>query len=296
MKKVLFVGLGTMGYSMAGHLAKFIVEQKKSKLFVYNRTISKAKKWAKQFSIPFLQKEELLIQAKDADLILSCLGRDEDLEEFFLGKNGLFSQLKKKCLVIDHSTISYSLVEKLNKIFKEKQIGFLDAPISGGEIGAQKGELSIMVGGEKKNFTKALPYLKTYGGNIIHIGKSGAGQLTKMVNQICIAGLLQGLSEGINFLEQEKLDFTKVFSAISKGAASSWQMENRALTMKKNQYNFGFQIKWMIKDLEYALAQGRKNQTKLKLTQEVLRRYKALAKKGHEGKDTSALRLFDKEK
>ncbi len=324
-KNILFIGLGTMGYPMAGHLAKYL-SRSGDKLFVANRTNKKAIKWSKEFTgenIPWQGFGETLIEVKKNnsnkkkergkkalpfDVVITCLGRNEDVEEVFFGKKddsetkvpfiekGLAGFLRENTIVIDHSTISPATAKKISNRLKRKKVNFLDAPISGGEIGAQNGKLSIMVGGNKAVFKRALPYMDAYsknGGKVVWIGESGSGQMAKMVNQICIAGLLQGLSEGINFAKKGKLDFKKVFEAIKSGAAQSWQMDNRASTMWQDKYDFGFQIKWMIKDLTYATEQAKKNKGLVPMAEEVLSRYKKLDAAGHGKKDTSALKLYD---
>lgn len=241
--------------------------------------------------------EVLLVQIKNAiakaDMILICAGKDEDVEEIIYAENGILQNINSS-IVIDHTTTSHKLAQKLAASFKEKDIEFIDAPVSGGEIGAINAQLSIMAGGNKKTIQAVNPVLKHYAKNITHMGSHGYGQLAKMVNQICIAGVLQGLSDGILFAENENIDIEKLLSAISGGAAQSWQMENRALTMSKREFDFGFAIKWMIKDLGYCLDRAEDNKTDLSFTKSVYDKYQKLMKNGDGNLDTSALILQNK--
>ena len=286
-RNVTFVGLGTMGYPMAGHLSR-------SELFnvsVFNRTSEKSAQWGEAYE----GRVALTIEdaVKDADVVITCTGRDEDMMEIVFSDDGMMPYLKKGSIFIDHTTTSFKLAKHLNESLKDKNISFIDAPVSGGEAGAINGVLSVMAGGDAHILDACDSIIKTYSKSITLMGDSGSGQLAKMVNQICIAGLLQGLSEGLLFAESENLNMDKLLSAISGGAAQSWQMVNRGKTMHQREFDFGFAIKWMVKDLGYCLDQPEGNNTKLTFTQEVYDRYTNLMDKGHTYSDTSALMMFD---
>ena len=286
-RNVTFVGLGTMGYPMAGHLSR-------SELFnvsVFNRTSEKSAQWGEAYE----GRVALTIEdaVKDADVVITCTGRDEDMMEIVFSDDGMMPYLKKGSIFIDHTTTSFKLAKHLNESLKDKNISFIDAPVSGGEAGAINGVLSVMAGGNAHILDACDSIIKTYSKSITLMGDSGSGQLAKMVNQICIAGLLQGLSEGLLFAESENLNMDKLLSAISGGAAQSWQMVNRGKTMHQREFDFGFAIKWMVKDLGYCLDQADGNNTKLTFTQEVYDRYTNLMDKGHTYSDTSALMMFD---
>ena len=286
-RNVTFVGLGTMGYHMAGHLSR-------SELFnvsVFNRTSEKSAQWGEAYE----GRVALTIEdaVKDADVVITCTGRDEDMMEIVFSDDGMMPYLKKGSIFIDHTTTSFKLAKHLNESLKDKNISFIDAPVSGGEAGAINGVLSVMAGGDAHILDACDSIIKTYSKSITLMGDSGSGQLAKMVNQICIAGLLQGLSEGLLFAESENLNMDKLLSAISGGAAQSWQMVNRGKTMHQREFDFGFAIKWMVKDLGYCLDQADGNNTKLTFTQEVYDRYTNLMDKGHTYSDTSALMMFD---
>ena len=286
-RNVTFVGLGTMGYPMAGHLSR-------SELFnvsVFNRTSEKSAQWGEAYE----GRVALTIEdaVKDADVVITCTGRDEDMMEIVFSDDGMMPYLKKGSIFIDHTTTSFKLAKHLNESLKDKNISFIDAPVSGGEAGAINGVLSVMAGGDAHILDACDSIIKTYSKSITLMGDSGSGQLAKMVNQICIAGLLQGLSEGLLFAESENLNMDKLLSAISGGAAQSWQMVNRGKTMHQREFDFGFAIKWMVKDLGYCLDQADGNNTKLTFTQEVYDRYTNLMDKGHTYSDTSALMIFD---
>ena len=286
-RNVTFVGLGTMGYPMAGHLSR-------SELFnvsVFNRTSEKSSQWGEEYE----GRVALTIEdaVKDADVVITCTGRDEDMMEIVFSDVGMMPYLKKGSIFIDHTTTSFKLAKHLNEALKSKNIAFIDAPVSGGEAGAINGVLSVMAGGDPDILDSCDSIIKTYSKSITLMGESGSGQLAKMVNQICIAGLLQGLSEGLLFAESENLNMDKLLSAISGGAAQSWQMVNRGKTMHQREFDFGFAIKWMVKDLGYCLDQAEGNNTKLAFTQEIYERYTHLMDKGHTYSDTSALMMFD---
>jgi len=286
-KNVTFVGLGTMGYPMAGHLSR-------SGLFdvsVFNRSSDKSSKWGDEYQGRVASTIEDAV--KDADVVITCTGRDEDMMEIVFSDDGMMNHLKSGSIFIDHTTTSFKLAKHLNEALKSKNIAFIDAPVSGGEAGAVNGVLSIMAGGDSKILESCESIINTYSKSITLMGGPGSGQLAKMVNQICIAGLLQGLSEGLLFAESENLNMDKLLSAISGGAAQSWQMVNRGKTMHQREFDFGFAIKWMVKDLGYCLDQADGNNTKLTFTQEVYDRYTNLMDKGHTYSDTSALMMFD---
>ena len=286
-KNVTFIGLGTMGYPMAGHLSN-------SELFnvcVFNRSLEKSTKWGNEYQGKVAQTIEEAVS--DADVVITCTGRDEDMMEIVFSKGGMLSFLKSGSIFIDHTTTSCKLAKHLNESLGAKEIDFIDAPVSGGEAGAINGVLSVMAGGDQAVLESCESIINTYSKSITLMGEAGSGQLAKMVNQICIAGLLQGLSEGLLFAEAENLDMDKLLSAISGGAAQSWQMVNRGKTMHQREFDFGFAIKWMVKDLGYCLDQAQGNATNLTFTQEVYDRYINLMDKGHTYSDTSALMVFD---
>lgn len=286
-KNVTFIGLGTMGYPMAGHLSN-------SDLFnvtVFNRSSDKSAKWSKEYKGSVAKTIEDAVS--DADVVITCTGRDEDMMEIVFSENGMLAYLKSGSIFVDHTTTSCKLAKHLNKSLQSKGIDFIDAPVSGGEAGAVNGELTVMAGGDKAILESCDSLIKTYSKSITLMGEAGAGQLAKMVNQICIAGVLQGLSEGLLFAEAENLDMDKLLSAISGGAAQSWQMVNRGKTMHNREFDFGFAIKWMVKDLGYCIEQAKGNQTNLTFTQEVYDRYINLMDKGHTYSDTSALMVFE---
>jgi len=286
-RNVTFVGLGTMGHPMAGHLSR-------SGLFnvsVFNRSSEKSSKWGSEYEGRVAETIEDAV--KDADVVITCTGRDEDMMEIVFSDDGMMPHLKNGSIFIDHTTTSFKLAKHLNESLKLKNIAFIDAPVSGGEAGAINGVLSVMAGGDSHILDSCDSIIKTYSKSITLMGDSGSGQLAKMVNQICIAGLLQGLSEGLLFAESENLNMDKLLSAISGGAAQSWQMVNRGKTMHQREFDFGFAIKWMVKDLGYCLDQAEGNNTKLSFTQEVYDRYINLMDKGHTYSDTSALMMFE---
>ena len=286
-KNVTFIGLGTMGYPMAGHLSD-------SGLFnvsVFNRSSDKSAKWGNEYEGRVAQTIEEAVS--DADVVITCTGRDEDMMEIIFSELGMLTYLKRGSIFIDHTTTSCKLAKHLNESLKSKGIDFIDAPVSGGEAGAVNGVLTVMAGGDEDILKSCDSIMKTYSKSVTLMGEVGAGQLAKMVNQICIAGLLQGLSEGLLFAESENLNIDKLLSAISGGAAQSWQMVNRGKTMHQREFDFGFAIKWMVKDLGYCLDQSKENKTSLSFTQEIYDRYINLMDKGHACSDTSVLMVFD---
>jgi 3-hydroxyisobutyrate dehydrogenase len=286
-RNVAFIGLGTMGYPMAGHLSKSGLVN----LRIYNRTMEKAVKWCKEYDGEICSSLEKVVF--DADVLITCTGRDEDMMEIVFSDNGVYSHLKEGSVFIDHTTTSYKLARHLNQSLQSKNITFIDAPVSGGEAGAINGILSVMAGGNQVELESNSSLIESYSNNISYMGESGYGQLAKMVNQICIAGLLQGLSEGLLFAEAENIDMDSLLGAISGGAAQSWQMVNRGHTMHQRKFDFGFAIEWMVKDLGYCIDQAKDNETNLSFTEEVYERYVNLIDKGHKYSDTSALMLFD---
>lgn len=261
-KRVAFIGLGVMGYPMAGYLAKA-----GHQVTVFNRTTSKAEKWLTEFSTYQVAAADTPAQAaQDAEFVFACVGNDNDLKHITTGENGAFSTLSPGSVFIDHTTTSAAVARELAAVAATQQIGFLDAPVSGGQAGAENGALTIMVGGTQAHFDAALPLMQTFSKMCKRLGDTGNGQLTKMVNQICIAGVLQGLSEALHFAKASGLNPNDVVEVISKGAAQSWQMENRASTMVQNQFDFGFAVDWMRKDLGIVLDESRRNGTHLPLT------------------------------
>ena len=287
--KTAFIGLGVMGYPMAGHLKKAGHE-----VTVYNRTVSKAEQWVQEFGgMKASTPEEA---AKDADFVMACVGNDDDLRKITCGANGAFSGMKQGSVFIDHTTVSAKVTLELAKIAGGEGFSFLDAPISGGQAGAENGVLTVMVGGDVEAFERAEPVMDAYSRMIKLLGPSSYGQMTKMVNQICIAGLVQGLSEGIHFAKAAGLDVEDVIDTISKGAAQSWQMENRYKTMNEGEYNHGFAVDWMRKDLGIALEEARSNGVHLPVTALVDQFYSEIQAMGGRRWDTSSLlvRLEDR--
>jgi len=282
MTKTAFIGLGVMGYPMAGHLAK-----EGHDVTIYNRTEAKADKWVNEFN----GRKALTPRdaAKDAEVICCCVGNDDDLRSVTYGENGILANLRKNSIFIDHTTASADVAREINKKSKEIEIHFLDAPVSGGQSGAENGRLTVMVGGEKGPFKEVKSLIKCYAQAVTLIGPSGSGQLCKMVNQICIAGLVQALSEGIAFGQKAGLDMNKVIDVISKGAAQSWQMDNRAATMIKDEFNFGFAVDWMRKDLRICLSESNNNGANLPVTAIVDQFYKEIQNLSGNRWDTSSL-------
>jgi len=280
--KVSFIGLGIMGYPMAGYISKA-----GHKVTVYNRTKTKAEKWIKQYKGEIA--ETPAEAAKDSDFIFTCVGNDNDLKEVTLGEKGIFNTVQKKSIYVDNTTASATIARELHGKAKAKGFGFLDAPVSGGQAGAENGALTVMVGGDKEDFDKAKNIINCYSKKVQLLGSSGSGQLAKMVNQICIAGLVQGLSEGINFGINAGLKMEDVIDVISKGAAQSWQMENRYKTMIDDKFEFGFAVDWMRKDLKIALDEAKKNNSLLPITKIVDGFYEDVQKMGGNRWDTSSL-------
>ena len=282
IKNVTFIGLGVMGYNMAGHLKK-----NNYNITVYNRTTSVADKWVKEFS--GIAKSTSGEAASDAQVVFICVGRDEDLVSVMEGNDGIIKNIKENTIIVDHTTASADIARKYYKKAKENKFHFLDAPVSGGQAGAENGILSIMVGGDEESFKIAKPVMNSYGKTIELIGSTGSGQLAKMINQICIAGLVQGLSEAMAFGKKANLDMAKVLQVISKGAAQSWQMENRYKTMLKGEYEFGFAVDWMRKDLSICFNEAEKNGASLPVTKIVDKYYEQVQQNGGSRYDTSSL-------
>lgn len=283
MAKVAFIGLGVMGYSMAGHLKT----KGNHELSVYNRTTTKAEKWVAEFGGSFGKTPA---EAADgADFVFTCVGNDDDLRSVTLGETGVLTTMKPGSILIDNTTASAEVAIELAKAAMAKGCRFLDAPVSGGQAGAENGALTVMVGGDTDTFATAEPVIQNYAKMVGHMGDVGAGQLTKMVNQICIAGLVQGLSEGINFGKAAGLDIEKVIDVISKGAAGSWQMENRYKTMNAGEYQHGFAVDWMRKDLGIVLNQANANGVSLPVTSLVDQFYCDVQAMGGNRWDTSSL-------
>jgi 3-hydroxyisobutyrate dehydrogenase-like beta-hydroxyacid dehydrogenase len=280
--KVAFIGLGVMGFPMAGHL-----KGKGYDVTVYNRTAAKADEWVKKHGGKSAPTPAAA--AKDCEFVMLMVGNDNDVLEVALGKDGALSGMKPGTILVDHTTASADVARKVFAAAKEKGVDFIDAPVSGGQAGAENGKLTVMCGGEAAPFERAKPVMDCYGRAVTLLGTSGAGQLTKMVNQICIAGLVQGLSEGIAFAEKAGLDVNQVLDVISKGAAQSWQMENRGKTMHERKFNFGFAVDWMRKDLGICLAEAKRNGAKLPVAQVVAGYYDEISKGGGSRWDTSSL-------
>ena len=280
--KVSFIGLGVMGYPMAGYISKAGHD-----VTVYNRTKSKAEKWTKEYKGNIADTP--MDAAKDCDFVFTCVGNDKDLEEVVIGKKGIYNTIKKNAIHIDNTTASAEIAKKLFASSKAHGWGFLDAPISGGQAGAESGSLTVMVGGDQNDFNKAEPIIDCYSKKIKLMGPAGSGQLTKMVNQICIAGLVQGLSEAINFGINAGLNMYDVIEVISKGAAQSWQMENRHKTMIEDKFDYGFAVDWMRKDLKIAMDEAKKNNSSLPITKIIDEYYAEIQKMGGQRWDTSSL-------
>jgi len=280
--KVAFIGLGVMGYPMAGYISKA-----GHNVTVFNRTTSKADKWLKEYKG---SKADTPAKASgSADFVFTCVGNDNDLREVTFGDNGIFKTIKQGSIYIDNTTASATIAKEIYDYSKKNKFGFLDAPVSGGQAGAENGALTVMIGGDQKDYEKAKHVIDCYSKKMKLLGKAGNGQLAKMVNQICIAGLVQGLSEGINFGLNAGLKMEEVIEVISKGAAQSWQMENRYKTMIDDKFDFGFAVDWMRKDLNIALEEAKKNNSLLPITEIVDQYYADVQKSGGNKWDTSSL-------
>ena len=280
--KVAFIGLGVMGYPMAGYISKA-----GHNVTVFNRTTSKANKWIKEYK--GIKAETPSLAVKDADFIFTCVGNDNDLREVTFGNNGAFKTIKKGSIYIDNTTASATIAREIYKFAKENGFGSLDAPVSGGQAGAENGALTVMIGGDQADFDKAKDKIDCYSKKMKLLGTSGSGQLAKMVNQICIAGLVQGLSEAINFGMKAGLNMEDVIEVISKGAAQSWQMENRYKTMIDDKFDFGFAVDWMRKDLKIAMDEAKNNGSLLPVTELIDKYYGEVQGMGGNRWDTSSL-------
>jgi len=280
--RVSFLGLGVMGYPMAGHLKRAGYD-----VTVFNRTHEKAEAWVKDYGGGLAPSPAEA--AANADVVLSCVGRDDDVREVALGRHGAFITMKRDAVFIDHTTASAGLARELAEAAHQRGMHFVDAPVSGGEQGAKNGQLTIMCGGTPTAYAKAEPVISTYARQCRLMGEAGAGQLTKMVNQICIAGLIQALSEGLSFAGAAGLDPKRVVEVISKGAAQSWQMENRHKTMLAGEFEHGFAVEWMRKDLAICLQEARRNGTALPVTSLVDQFYAEVEQMGGKRWDTSSL-------
>jgi len=291
MKTVSFIGLGVMGYPMAGYLAK-----NGHTVRVYNRTQSKAASWVAEYGgTAHATPAEC---AESSDVVFACVGNDDDLRSVTVGDNGALAAMNKGSIFCDHTTASAQVARELHAKAAENGIAFLDAPVSGGQAGAENGALTVMVGGDQAAFDSCEPLVQHFSKSVRLMGSSGAGQLTKMVNQICIAGLVQGLAEGIHFAEAAGLDGRQVIDVISKGAAQSWQMENRYETMLDRKFDYGFAVDWMRKDLGIVLDEANRNKTSLPVTALVNQFYADVQEMGGQRWDTSSLlaRLPDRRK
>ena len=280
--KVAFIGLGVMGYPMAGHLQKAGHD-----VCVYNRSEDKALKWQAEFSGSAAQTPALA--AKDCDIVFCCVGNDDDVRQVVLAEQGVLAGMAKGSILVDHTTASANIAREIAEIASKQGQHFIDAPVSGGQAGAINGVLTVMVGGESDVFAKVQPVMDAYARFSQLMGAVGSGQLAKMANQICIAGVVQGLAEAFNFAEKVGLDADALVETISKGAAGSWQMENRYKTMFAGEYDFGFAVDWMRKDLAIAFEEAKKNNAPLPMTQMVDGFYQEIQEKGGNRWDTSSL-------
>jgi 3-hydroxyisobutyrate dehydrogenase-like beta-hydroxyacid dehydrogenase len=280
--RVAFVGLGVMGYPMAGYLKKAGHE-----VAVFNRTTAKAEEWCSLYGGE--RAATPAEAAKNAEIVFCCVGNDDDVRAVILGEDGILAGIADGGVIVDHTTASAVVAREVADAAAGKNVGFLDAPLSGGQAGAENGQLTIMVGGDEAVYERVLPVMDCYAKAITLIGSVGSGQLAKMVNQICIAGIVQGLSEALHFAKRADLDVAKVIEAISKGAAQSWQMENRWQTMVNNEFEFGFAVEWMRKDLKIALEEARSNGARLDMTKLVDGYYAEVEDLGGRRWDTSSL-------
>ena len=285
-RKLAFLGLGVMGFPMAGHLARA-----GHSVTVYNRTAARAEKWLASTTSPqkCASAPTSAAAAAGASMVMMCVGNDDDVRAVALGRDGAVAAMQRGSILVDHTTASATVAREVHQAASARGIGFLDAPVSGGQAGAENGKLTIMVGGDADSFATAEPVLATYAKAVTLMGGPGSGQLTKMVNQICIAGLVQALSEGINFAARAGLDVQRVLDVIGKGAAQSWQMDNRGKTMAADQFNFGFAVDWMRKDLSICLGEARANGAALPVTALVDQFYARIQAQGGARWDTSSL-------
>ena len=282
IKNVSFIGLGVMGYPMAGHL-----QNNGYNVTVYNRTTAKAEKWLDEYEGSMAKTPGEASQ--NSEIVFMCVGRDEDIIEVMEGEVGILANVAEGSIIVDHTTASAEIARNYFQKLKDKKLSFLDAPVSGGQAGAENGVLSIMIGGDEKDYNTVKPVLTSYGKAVELIGPSGSGQIAKMINQICIAGLVQGLSEAMAFGKKSNVDMEKVLSVISKGAAQSWQMENRYRTMLDGKFDYGFAVDWMRKDLSICFNEASKNGAILPVTKIVDKYYEEVQKNGGNRFDTSSL-------
>ncbi|MEX1082063.1 MAG: NAD(P)-dependent oxidoreductase [Halofilum sp. (in: g-proteobacteria)] len=282
IERVAFIGLGVMGGPMAGHLARAGYD-----VAVYNRTADKASEWSRTYGGRVASTPAQA--AAGAQVVCACVGRDADLRAITLDRGGAFEALEPGAVFVDHTTVSAAIARELAEAAAQRGAGFVDAPVSGGQAGAEQGRLAIMAGGSEADFARVEPVLRSYSARLVHVGGPGAGQLTKMVNQICIGGLIQALAEGVDFAQRSDLDLERVLEVIGGGAAQSWQMDNRAQTMAEGRFDFGFAVEWMRKDLEIVLDEARRNGATLPLTALVDQFYGQLQQRGHAREDTSSL-------
>ncbi len=280
--RTAFIGLGTMGYPMAGHLAKAGHE-----VVVFNRTLSRAEAWVAEHGGRFA--ETPAAAAKDAEFVFSCVGNDDDLRGIALGETGVLAGIGQGAVFVDHTTASGQVARELDAAARESGARFLDAPVSGGEIGAQNGVLTVMAGGEAEDFARAEPVISAYARAVTLMGPAGSGQLTKMVNQILVSGVIQGLAEGVHFAQRAGLDVGRVVDVLSKGAGQSWQLDNRARTMTADEFDFGFAVDWMRKDLGIVLSEARQNGARLPITAVIEQFYAMVQARGGGRWDSSSL-------
>ena len=285
-RKLAFLGLGVMGFPMAGHLARA-----GHSVTVYNRTAARAEKWLASTASPqeCASAPTPAAAGAGASMVMMCVGNDDDVRAVALGPDGAVAAMQRGSILVDHTTASPTVAREVHRAASARGIGFLDAPVSGGQAGAENGKLTIMVGGDADSFATAEPVLATYAKAVTLMGGPGSGQLTKMVNQICIAGMIQALSEGINFAARAGLDVQRVLDVIGKGAAQSWQMDNRGKTMAADQFDFGFAVDWMRKDLSICLGEARANGAALPVTALVDQFYARIQAQGGARWDTSSL-------
>ena len=282
MAKVAFLGLGVMGYPMAGHL-----QAAGHQVTVYNRTAEKADKWVAEHGGD--KAGTPADAARGCEFVFACVGDDADIRSVTTGPDGAFQTMDAEAVFVDNTTASADVARELYAAARAAGLHFIDAPVSGGQAGAEGGKLTVMCGGDDAAYNRAEPLMGCYGARVTHMGAAGAGQLTKMVNQICIAGLVQGLSEALNFGQNAGLDMDKVLGVVSGGAAQSWQMENRGTTMVRDEFDFGFAVDWMRKDLRICLAEATQNGSQLPVTALVAQFYAALSERGFGRNDTSSL-------
>ena len=282
MAKVAFLGLGVMGYPMAGHL-----QAAGHQVTVYNRTAEKADKWVAEHGGD--KADTPADAARGCEFVFACVGDDADIRSVTTGPDGAFQTMDAEAVFVDNTTASADVARELYAAARAAGLHFIDAPVSGGQAGAEGGKLTVMCGGDDAAYNRAEPLMGCYGARVTHMGAAGAGQLTKMVNQICIAGLVQGLSEALNFGQNAGLDMDKVLGVVSGGAAQSWQMENRGTTMVRDEFDFGFAVDWMRKDLRICLAEATQNGSQLPVTALVAQFYAALSERGFGRNDTSSL-------